>query len=300
MQAPSPSPSPSSPASLPASSSARGIPDHVAHLGSSDAGPSLSEKLAGEIYSHKHSAWAVHHGTTILKRDELESHASFSPSLAYSPELHLYHSLPALEYTVVHSEHRRAHDRVPQASDGVLVAQTESPKQWISSDIPVEKGSQNMVDHQDISISSAVDFQMTPNIFPANVPTFNDASMALGYFNAGDGTNMYLNTPWINYPQVVNNDLPIMTNYSPWSTETHHLNLGLPMLPAIQAPRAPTFCTLCPASFTRPSDFQRHHESVRLGIKHHCFWPRCSNNRGNGYCRAEKLRTHQRKVHGLA
>ncbi|KAH6712032.1 hypothetical protein BKA61DRAFT_462004, partial [Leptodontidium sp. MPI-SDFR-AT-0119] len=134
------------------------------------------------------------------------------------------------------------------------------------------------------------------NTFPANNPNFIDAGMGMGYPNTWDGTNMYLNTPSMNYSQAFNYDLPSMAAYPPWVPNTHPFNLGLPMQPLpVQAPRAPTFCTLCPASFTRPSDFQRHHESVHLGIKYHCFWIGCSNNRGNGYCRAEKLRAHQRK-----
>lgn len=61
-----------------------------------------------------------------------------------------------------------------------------------------------------------------------------------------------------------------------------------------------TPCNWCMESFTRAADLQRHVESVHLGIKHHCFWPGCHNNRGKGYCRAEKLRTHQRQKHGSA
>lgn len=67
-------------------------------------------------------------------------------------------------------------------------------------------------------------------------------------------------------------------------------------LPVVQRPP----CTWCMESFTRASDLQRHIESVHLGIKYHCFWIGCHNNRGKGYCRAEKLRTHQRQKHGFA
>ena len=61
-----------------------------------------------------------------------------------------------------------------------------------------------------------------------------------------------------------------------------------------------TPCHLCPQTFARHSDLARHYASVHLGIKHHCFYPGCANNRGNGYCRLEKLRTHQREKHGVA
>jgi hypothetical protein len=55
----------------------------------------------------------------------------------------------------------------------------------------------------------------------------------------------------------------------------------------------------CPSCF-ESSDLDRHYQSVHLQIKHHCFWPGCHNNRGKGYCRLEKLKTHQREKHGSA
>jgi hypothetical protein len=64
--------------------------------------------------------------------------------------------------------------------------------------------------------------------------------------------------------------------------------------------RTPCSWPSCTESFTRPSDLQRHIDAVHLGIKYHCFWIGCTNNGGKGYCRAEKLRTHQRQKHGFA
>jgi hypothetical protein len=61
-----------------------------------------------------------------------------------------------------------------------------------------------------------------------------------------------------------------------------------------------TLCSFCTETFARPSDLDRHWQSVHLGIKYHCFRPGCPNNRGKGYCRLEKLRTHQREKHGFA
>jgi hypothetical protein len=76
--------------------------------------------------------------------------------------------------------------------------------------------------------------------------------------------------------------------------------LPIPFLPApIPPPRTP--CPLCTESFARPSDLNRHWQSVHLGIKYHCdYWLGCPNNGGKGYCRLEKLRTHQREKHGFA
>jgi hypothetical protein len=84
-------------------------------------------------------------------------------------------------------------------------------------------------------------------------------------------------------------------------------NISLPMNPLPQSgfgsnqvhfQRQP--CPSCFESFTRTSDLDRHYQSVHLQIKYHCFWPGCHNNRGKGYCRLEKLKTHQREKHGSA
>ncbi|KAF8857969.1 hypothetical protein BDZ45DRAFT_409479 [Acephala macrosclerotiorum] len=55
----------------------------------------------------------------------------------------------------------------------------------------------------------------------------------------------------------------------------------------------------CSKSFTRPSDLERHWHSVHLGERHHCSWFGCGNNQGRGFCRLEKLRKHQKGVHGV-
>jgi len=55
----------------------------------------------------------------------------------------------------------------------------------------------------------------------------------------------------------------------------------------------------CTESFTRRSDLERHWQSVHFRIRYHCFIPVCGNNHGKGYCRFEKLRSHQREKHGF-
>lgn len=63
-----------------------------------------------------------------------------------------------------------------------------------------------------------------------------------------------------------------------------------------------TGCTWygCNESFARHTDLDRHVQAVHYGIKHHCTWLGCANNHGKGYCRLEKLRTHQKEKHGYA
>jgi hypothetical protein len=58
------------------------------------------------------------------------------------------------------------------------------------------------------------------------------------------------------------------------------------------------WATGCTESFKRLSDLRRHWQAVHLRIRYHCFAIGCKNNRGNGYCRFEKLKTHQREKHG--
>ena len=188
------------------------------------------------------------------------------------------------------------------------------------------------------SISYVPGDQMITNPFPTNIPTFTaDAGMFVGYQNAWDPNNISLNNPQMMQPQgFSNNGLYSVDAYPPldmagnnhppfgfevpmaslMADNTHPpFGFEMPMVPlmagnnsplfgsklptALPLPAARTFCTLCPASFTRASDYPRHWDSMHLGIKHHCFYLGCGNNRGNGYCRAEKLKTHRQRVHGL-
>jgi len=82
--------------------------------------------------------------------------------------------------------------------------------------------------------------------------------------------------------------------------------MGYPTAPAnnFHLHRAQCSWPNCTESFARTTDVGRHIQSVHYGIKHHCYWIEangapCSNNRGNGYCRLEKLRSHQRQKHGF-
>jgi hypothetical protein len=93
-----------------------------------------------------------------------------------------------------------------------------------------------------------------------------------------------IHNPSLIQPQLFHTPLPSGPSFNP--------------PPPIPPQRTP--CPLCTETFARPSDLNRHFQSVHLGIKYHCdYWLGCPNNRGKGYCRLEKLRTHQREKHGF-
>ncbi|KAF8847986.1 hypothetical protein BDZ45DRAFT_754330 [Acephala macrosclerotiorum] len=59
-------------------------------------------------------------------------------------------------------------------------------------------------------------------------------------------------------------------------------------------------CRLCHATFKRPSDLKRH-EGVHFPEqwKYHCKEPWCERKGRKGFYRRDKLRMHERQVHGL-
>jgi hypothetical protein len=143
--------------------------------------------------------------------------------------------------------------------------------------------------------NSALEFDCyAPNSMYSPVP---DHARATGFFpqqglrdtnaqnNAGFQGQYTMPAPTTMQPQLFPG---MITGTAPYYLPT--------LVPAVQ--RTP--CSFCAESFARPGDLDRHWQSVHLGIKHHCFWLGCHNNRGKGYCRIEKLRTHQKQKHGFA
>jgi hypothetical protein len=55
----------------------------------------------------------------------------------------------------------------------------------------------------------------------------------------------------------------------------------------------------CTKTFSRTADLDRHVLSVHNRVGHNCQVPDCSNNKGKGYCRPDKLKEHMWKKHGL-
>jgi hypothetical protein len=49
----------------------------------------------------------------------------------------------------------------------------------------------------------------------------------------------------------------------------------------------------------RPSDLDRHVQSIHLSLRFHCYEPDCDDNIGKWFARADRLKIHERGVHGL-
>jgi hypothetical protein len=114
-------------------------------------------------------------------------------------------------------------------------------------------------------------------------------SSGMGFWNAPNGGGPFVG---LSSPPMVSG-LPQNFSCQP------NFNVPFQLFPS-PPPRAPCPWPLCFESFVRAADVERHIQSVHMGVRYHCFWTGCGNNRGNGYCRPEKLRTHQRQKHGYA
>jgi hypothetical protein len=212
-----------------------------------------------------------------------------SPDALFSASLHSTNNSTG----ILHHEHL-------QNNDGNLPSSGVRPHQGDSS------GISPFLQLNQLESFSAID-DADQNQFSAGENAFVDGSLPPIFVNNN-----------LNLPGTVNNPgfgIPIPSAWSPpqipaaQSFMSYNNPYLMPPQTMLQPPltilpsplpiqRTP--CPLCPQTFTRPSDLTRHYTSVHLGIKHHCFYPGCDNNRGNGYCRAEKLRTHQRERHGVA
>jgi hypothetical protein len=115
--------------------------------------------------------------------------------------------------------------------------------------------------------------------------------------------SMYPN-PWDSSDHSFNPDnvlIPDMQMQPTWSIPSFPTGItGQVPLGNRLIPRTPCSWPFCMESFARPSDLDRHIQSVHLGIKYRCYWPGCSNNCGKGYCRLEKLRPLKGQKHGFS
>lgn len=86
---------------------------------------------------------------------------------------------------------------------------------------------------------------------------------------------------------------------------THWKIVHLPSINALKklqsASNKTCFClwSRCCKPFKGPSDLDRHVQSVHLGLHFNCSVLECTNNKGRGFARADKLRAHEKGVHGF-
>lgn len=112
---------------------------------------------------------------------------------------------------------------------------------------------------------------------------------------------------YINRSLIYPNDPIGMNIHDDQSNGTYLMRPVLPpantgWLPAMASAIQRTPCPWpgCSESVIHSTNVDRHVDSIQLGIKYHCFRVGCPNNGRKGYCRLEKLRTHQRKKHDFA
>jgi hypothetical protein len=87
----------------------------------------------------------------------------------------------------------------------------------------------------------------------------------------------------------------------PYNPHGQGLTCDIMSVKGVGLPPERTSCVYdgCLKTFTRTSDLDRHVLNVHNRVGHHCQVPACSNNKGNGYCRPDKLKEHMWKKHRL-
>jgi hypothetical protein len=86
----------------------------------------------------------------------------------------------------------------------------------------------------------------------------------------------------------------------PYTPQGQGLTNGVMSIVGAGEPSEKILCIYggCTKTFTRTADLDRHALNVHNRVGHHCQVPGCINNKGKGYCRADKLKDHMWKKHG--
>jgi hypothetical protein len=109
--------------------------------------------------------------------------------------------------------------------------------------------------------------------------------------------------------QYSNPDTPPSTQESHYSTTSSSF-LDPPPFPSTPSPSSPATsstssperhpCNHCSRAFKRPGDLKRHEKKHFPGqMTFHCWQPGCDRNRLKGFYRRDKLRDHEKNVHGF-
>ena len=225
---------------------------------------------------------------------------------------------------IVKQPHCNKHDVQASCSSSVAVGDTfESHSHREPHHLRVARQREGLqhIQEVDLFVSSPVNnhYLLQQPQYPLAEPSLGSRAncQAVNAFNSNASipdwrfVNNYAN-PWI--PTYLGTVGPALIPNTPAISTAAPMIPGLPIpqFPSIPSqgaffpPQAPlgityrTPCTFCMATFTRPYDLERHVQSIHLDIRHHCTWLGCTNNKGKGYCRIEKLRKHQRDNHGYA
>ncbi|KAL2064041.1 hypothetical protein VTL71DRAFT_4535 [Oculimacula yallundae] len=331
MQTHAPSPStpstPSSSASLCEPFTANGMRDHVTHLGSPEARPfccHLASHLGSHLGSHFEKLLALDEARKAPSltsagvgfqwaepphsRDSESREYLLSPSFLANELPFQLGPLPGLENKIYLGGHIRSHETHSSVSNDIAVA--KSVENWYSLELPVGTTSQNVNDDHsnsmDITGNIFVPIQgqhTVPSIGSTIFQNDSNVGMAMADLAPWDLATGTLNGSIAMYDSVPGNGFQAIAEDPLLGFNSGAVNVGasIPLLPGpVRMQGAPTICAYCPATFTRASDYPRHYRLKHLGIRYHCYQSGCVNNRGKGYCRAEKLKTHLWKVHGLA
>jgi hypothetical protein len=222
----------------------------------------------------------------------------FSPSIhdAHGPSCTLRHEEPASKIVTLHSDALTLNP-CASADETFVSPQPDLLDDFLTMDVTQdvelslgskaweeETLSQSLVNDSLSVPQSSPGLAFGPSSYPTSPPRQT-------YVETAAQNNMGFQSPPLMPPQMMMQ--PHVFSNMIFGGTTLYLPINVPA-----TRRTP--CTHCTETFARPSDLDRHWQSVHLGIKHHCFWLGCPNNRGKGYCRLEKLRTHQRKKHGFA
>jgi hypothetical protein len=147
---------------------------------------------------------------------------------------------------------------------GSLITASGAPPENTEMDLSFNSFDQN-------TASDIFDFGM-PNQNPQTYPTIPSPSPETSFSSEFDLTTS-LRTPDPNSPSI-----PSSSNTSP----------------------SRQFCGLCRSTFKRPGDLKRH-EKVHFPERRsfHCWQYGCERNGRKGFYRRDKLRDHEKQVHGM-
>jgi len=118
-------------------------------------------------------------------------------------------------------------------------------------------------------------------------------SNSIGPYNQAT-SNIFDRDPFLVADPLANNDQDLFSMPS--------YNAAVPPFNPQPTPTAGIISCIsptCATTFSRIGERDRHFRAVHQRIRHHCGVIGCEDNKGQGYCRSDKLKEHIAKRHGL-